>query len=164
MICEKTVRRFCCQDPSFIENYEEAMESDETYDCHHRREIADGKVLSVKELKEQDLYYNRPAEELIFLSHREHLSLHHKGKKPSDEARRKIGDAHKGKKQSEEARRKNAEANKGENNPMYGKHHTEEAKHKMADAKRGKPSGMKGKSSPCKGRHWKLVDGKRVWY
>lgn len=38
MICERTVTKFCCEDPSLIENYAEAMKSDETYGCHHRLE------------------------------------------------------------------------------------------------------------------------------
>lgn len=34
---------------------------------------------------------------------------------------------------------------------------SDETKRKISEA-------IKGSSSPCKGRHWKLVDGKRVWY
>ena len=50
------------------------------------------------------LYFNRPADELIFLTNIEHKSLHQKGKKFSDDHKRKIG-----------------LAIKGEKNPMYGK-------------------------------------------
>ena len=66
--------------------------------------------------------------------------------------------ANKGKKRSEETRRKMSEAMKGkhtgENNPFYGKHLSEEQKKKLSEAHKGK----------YKGKHWKLVDGKRVYY
>lgn len=38
----------------------------------------------------------------------------------------------------------------GEEHPFYGKHHSTESRMKMSELK--------------KGRHWRLVDGKRVWY
>lgn len=51
---------------------------------------------------------------------------------------------------------------------------TEEVRKKISDSKRGKKSSWKGKhptddsrkkmSESHKGKHWKLVDGKRVWY
>lgn len=79
MICYETTKKYCNEDISLIENYEEAVNNSEKYDCHHRLEIQDGKkVYSVKQLKELNLYYKRPAEELIFLSHVEHVRLHGK--------------------------------------------------------------------------------------
>ena len=78
MISFITVKKYCSEDISLIENYEEALISNEPYDCHHRLEIQDGKPVSVKYLKEQGLYYNRPATELIFLSHKIHMSMHSK--------------------------------------------------------------------------------------
>ena len=75
--------------------------------------------------------------------------------------------AMKGKYPSEETRKKMSEANKGENNPMYGKHLSEEARRKMSEAKKGKARSEETKeriSESKKGKHWKLVDGKRVWY
>lgn len=160
MINENNVKRCCREDISMIENYEEAVNSPEVYDCHHRLEIVDGKVTSRKELKEQVLYWHRPAAELIFLSHGQHARLHNKGerhpmygKRHTEEHRRNIAEANKGKHHSEEANRKNAEAHKG-------KHHSEETKRKISAAKKG----VRGQPSPYKGKHWKLVDGKRVWY
>ena len=47
---------------------------------HHRLEIQGENRLSVKELKEQKLYYHRPASELIFLPEQEHSKLHNPGK------------------------------------------------------------------------------------
>ena len=81
-----------------------------------------------------------------------------KGKYFSEETKRKISEANKGKALSEETKQKISETKKGENNPMFGKRHSEETKQKMSEAQKGK---NKGKH---KGKHWKLVDGKRVWY
>ena len=105
-----------------------------------------------------------------------------KGKKRSEETRRKMSEAHKGKKMSEEQKKKMSEAMKGkragENNPFYGKHHTDEAKERMSNALSGENHPNYGKhlseeqkkklseahKGKYKGKHWKLVDGKRVYY
>lgn len=154
MICEKNVKYFCCEDISLIENYEEAVNSPEVYDCHHRKEIVDGVVTSVKELYEQDLYFHRPASELIFLKHSEHQRLHMlnmteetrrkhseamKGKTHSEEAKQRISEANKGKPKSDEYRRKLSEAMKGNSNTK-GKHWelSKETKRKMSEAQKGK--------------------------
>ena len=114
MISEHKTKLYCCEDISLIENYETAINSDELYVCHH----INGIILNKKrnELKELGLYYNRPANELIFLTHSEHHRLH----------------------------------NLGENNPMYGKTFSDETIQKLSESKKGK--------------HWKLENGKRVWY
>jgi group I intron endonuclease len=58
-----------------------------------------------------------------------------KGRKHTEEAKRKIGLAHKGIKInriiSEEERKRRSEATSGKNNPMFGKHHSEETKMKL---------------------------------
>ena len=81
------------------------------------------------------------------------------GKHHSDEAKQKISEVHKGKPTwikgkhlSEERKRYLSEINTGSSNPNYGKHrkHTDEAKQKISEAHKGK--------------HWKLVDGKRIYY
>ena len=83
-----------------------------------------------------------------------------KGKTPTKETREKIGESNKGrtawnkgKTTPEETRRKNSEANKGRtawNKGKKCKHHTKETKMKMRESHIGK--------------HWKLIDGKRVYY
>lgn len=78
MISFNLAKKYCCEDISLIENYEEAVNSDEKYDCHHRLEIQDEKSVSLKYLQEQNLYYKRPAKELIFLKHTVHISMHGK--------------------------------------------------------------------------------------
>ena len=69
--------------PEQIENYELAKADDfKGWHCHHRLEThtADGqrrKVdLSREELIAMNMYYNRPANELIFMKAGEHISLH----------------------------------------------------------------------------------------
>ena len=148
-----------CKDYEKIENYEKAKADDfKGWECHHRLEThtSDGERLSVdishEELKALGMYYNRPPEELIFLTTSEH-HVFRKGKKCSEETRRKLREAKKGenhpmygKKHSDETRRKIAEATKGENNPMYGKHHTEESKNKLREAAKGNKN--------VRGTHW----------
>lgn len=80
----KSVSLFC-KNYKEIENYEEAIKSEKLWDCHHRLETHDSDgnpklvQLSKKELIALDMYYNRPSEELIFISHREHTKLHKNG-------------------------------------------------------------------------------------
>lgn len=101
--------KFCIDNVSLIENYELAKKDLlETWHIHHRRE---DEGFSKQELINLGLYYKRPASELIFLRHKEHMSLHMKGRiSPM-----------KGKHHSEETRVKMSESKKGENHPMYGK-------------------------------------------
>lgn len=90
---------------------------------------------------------------------RKKISESHKGKHLSKETKRKLSESlkdsprnNKGKKLpplSEEAKRKISEAMKG-NKRYKGKRHSEETKRKISEA--------------MKGKHWKLVDGKRVYY
>lgn len=78
-------QHYCCEDISNIENYSLAK-ADNFVNCdiHHRLETnnSDGEKrlvdLSHSELKALDMYYNRPASELIFLKHKEHMQLHNK--------------------------------------------------------------------------------------
>lgn len=116
MINEKQVRKYCYE-PEKIENYSNAVaDKNETWDCHHRLET----IMNCgrKELKTQGCYYDRPAHELIFLSHGEHRRLHNRGnnyslgKKRSEETKKKMSEAKMGLKFSEEHKRKLSEARK----------------------------------------------------
>lgn len=83
------------------------------------------------------------------------------------EAAEQHSKAMKGRKFSEEHKKKISESLKGKKNPLYGKHPSEEAKKKMSEAKKGHQVSEETKkkiSEYRKGKHWKLVDGKRVWY
>ena len=119
-----------CKNYQDIENYGKAKADDFIgWNCHHRLEThtSDGirrdVDISHKELKALGMYYNRPANELIFLTSREHSSLHKKGKPGpnkgkhfSEETKKKMAEASKGKKLSEEIRKKLREAHKGNTN------------------------------------------------
>lgn len=105
------------------------------------------------------------------------------GYKCSDETRLKMSNIRKGKNRSEETKIKISNAQKG-------KHHSEETRLKMSNTRKGvklKPlseehkrkisESMKGKkhqpfsaehkrklSESIKGKHWKIENGKRIWY
>ena len=135
MISKYTVRLYCKGDITKIENYDLAIaDKTQTWDCHHRNE----RFYSKKELKELGLYYDCPPCELIFLTVEEHGKQYHKGRQQSKEQKLKISNALKG-------------------NKNQKKKHSEESKKKMSEAQKGKPSWNRGK-------HWKLVDGKRFYY
>lgn len=73
------VRKYCRKIyHHLIENYEEAMNSEEMYICHHRKEITeDGRnAFTADELIDLGEYYHRPPEELIFLTKSAHKALH----------------------------------------------------------------------------------------
>ena len=147
-----------CKDYKNIENYEKAKADNfKGWNCHHRlethssdreRRLVD---ISRNELKALGMYYNRPASELIFLTTREHSSLHNKGKPKTEEHKKKMSEARKGKLV-------------GEKNPMYGKHHSEETRKKLSEAKKGKQlseetrkkmsESKKGKNIWSKGTRW----------
>ena len=136
MICSNTVKKYCCEDISLIENYNKAInDNTQTWHLHHKLEI--DKNLSIKELKSMNMYYHRPANELIFLPPFEHNRLHSKGKPQpwnshphSEETKQKM-------------RLNHADVN-GENNPMYGKNHSEETKKKISDKLKGHKPWNKG--------------------
>lgn len=157
----KFERRHYTSDWTNVENYEKAKADNfKGWDCHHRFELDGITTLSIQELIGLGLYYDRPAEELIFLTRGEHIKLHHKGKKRSKETRKKMSDAHKGKHLSEEHKRKVSESHKGIC-------HSEESRKKISESHKGKHLSEETKkklSEARKGKHCKLVDGKRVYY
>ena len=82
---KKTYLSYCKSDEyELIENYELAKADNfKDWDCHHRLELhTDGSLRFTREsLKKLDLYLNRPASELIFLTHSEHARIHNISKK-----------------------------------------------------------------------------------
>lgn len=115
MIDKKRAKSYCNEDICLVENYELAVNDEtKTWHCHHRNEIMDdGTLHSIKWLKDNNLYYHRPASELIFLTHSEHMILHNKGKNNymygkhhSTESKQKTSKSMKGKYVSEETRKK----------------------------------------------------------
>ena len=89
----RTLRRYCSEDLSRIENYQEAVNDKEhKWHCHHRLEVQ-GQFRNSKELLERcGMYWNRPASELIFLRADEHRILHNTGMHHSDETKRRIAE------------------------------------------------------------------------
>ena len=162
-----------CKDYENIENYEKALADNfKGWHCHHRLEThtSDGERRAVDitaaELQALDTYYDRPPEELIFLTRSEHKTLHNKGNKYmlgkhlSEETKKKMSDAKKGKKFSEEhkkklseahkniskeTRKKMSDAKKGKKNHL-GKRHSEETKKKLSEKSKG--------NTYTKGTHW----------
>lgn len=79
---------FCCNNYSEIENYELAKADNfKGWVLHHRlgTHNSDGEKrlvnLSKDELIALDMYYNRPADELIFLTRAGHCAIHNYGHK-----------------------------------------------------------------------------------
>ena len=138
MINERYAKEYCCEDISKIENYGKAIaDNTQTWEIHHRREISENK--SRKQLKAENLYDNRPADELIFLTCAEHNRLH--AKYLSEESKQKNRIAHLGKRHTETTKQKMSESKRGENNPMYGslggmygKQHSAETCRKISEA------------------------------
>ena len=97
MISETQAKKYCKDDISLIENYEEAInDNTQKWHCHHRRES----VYTKKGLIEIGEYYHRPAIELIFMTEEEHKRFHSKGKNNplfgkhhSEKTRKKISKA-----------------------------------------------------------------------
>ena len=126
-----------CKNYQDIENYEAANKCNfKGWEVHHRLEThnSDGERrlvdLTRDELLALGMYWHRPASELIFLTKSEHYILHQKGKKRSEETKKKMGEAKKN--MSEETRKKLSEA------WDYDKHFTLETKKKLSEANRGK--------------------------
>lgn len=137
MIHLKNVKRFCCEDIALIENYDKAItDNTQTWCCHHRLEIQGNIITNREELKEQGLYYNRPACELIFLTKNKHTQLH--ALNMSNQTRQKLKESTikiwTGKKHSAESKRKMSIAHIGKTPWNKGKKHSEECKRKMRDA------------------------------
>ena len=145
MINIASAKSFCRDDYTKIENYKEAVnDNTQTWELHHRNEFTlDGKFAhTANELKEMNMYFKRPANELIFLTPSEHRRMHNMNM--SDETRKRISDTLKGHSVTDESRLK-MKMNGGHTSYWKGKKMPEEARKKMSDAKKGKAGPMKGK-------------------
>ena len=145
MISEIQLKRYCCEDVSKIENYEQAVnDHTQTWVCHHRLEIQGPFTNSKELLIKCGIYYGVPASQLIFLTHAEHTSLHSLSRAKSgwymtEERRRKMSEVNRGRIASEETRRKQSLAKMGHTPWNKGKHWSEESRRKMSDAHKGLP-------------------------
>ena len=102
ILSKKRAKSICCEDISLVENYDKAIaDKTQKWVLHHRDEIRvlpSGMIVkrSVEELMENGRYFHCPANELIFMTPADHLSLHHKGKLNSEESRKKMKNSMKG--------------------------------------------------------------------
>lgn len=134
-----------CYEYEKIENYDIAKkENFKSWQCHHRLEThtSDGIKRRIQitraELIALDVYYNRPASELILLRLEDHTRIHATdrpcsesqklktseklmGHKVSEETRRKISKKLKGVPLSEETKKKISESTKGGNRTSFKK-------------------------------------------
>ena len=88
------------------------------------------------------------------------------GWKHTKESKMKMSNVHKGKKHSEEHKRKIGESHKGITT-WKGKHHTDETKKRISESNKGhyiSEETRRKQSEAMKGKHWKLIDGKHVYY
>lgn len=122
MISKSTILVFCSGDFTKIENYDKAIaDNTQTWVIHHRAEthFSNGTqkpvsaYLTKAELVALDMYYDRPPEELIFMTRSDHNSLHHKNHVMSEEAKIKLAESHRGKKASLEAKQNMSKSRKG---------------------------------------------------
>ena len=117
------VKKYCKDDISLIENYYKAIsDKDNIWDCHHRRELE----TSRKELIENKEYFNRPAEELVFLTKSEHTTLHKKNKQLNEQHKEKIAKSMKGIQFTKEHKHHISQSQKGN-------HRSEELKRKLSE-------------------------------
>ena len=113
-----------CKDYKNIENYDKAAADNfKGWCCHHRK----GVDIPTEELQALGMYYDIPADELIFLTRSEHRALHNKGKHHSEETKKKLS-----KPKSEKAKKKMSEA------WDYDKHFTVETRKKLSEAQTGR--------------------------
>ena len=90
MICENQTKKYCKDDFSKIENYEEAIsDTTKTWHLHHRKET----IYTRNGLIERGEYYDRPASELIFLPPSQHMALHGTLRQISEDTRKKLSKA-----------------------------------------------------------------------
>ena len=88
-----------------------------------------------------------------------------KGRRHSEEHKKKISEAEKGRRHSEDTKKKISEARKGKTSPNKGKHISEEIKKKMSDAHKGKPKSEETKnkmSAAKKGRRHSEETRKKI--
>lgn len=123
--------KYICKDYHLIENYKLAIDDDtQIWQVHHRLEETG---LSKEDLLKQGLYWNRPPEELIFLTIHEHRQLHTIGdKNPMFGVPINLGKHH-----SDETKERIRIGNLKCKN-FLGKQHTTQTKSKMRNSALGR--------------------------
>lgn len=169
--CRDSWTKYCREPLEQIENFKAAeAEKFVNWVVHHRAEILPCGNFSVNDLKCHNLYFGRPASELIFMRDHDHRSMHKAGanhpffgKHRSEESRQKISESlkgrpshKKGKRIPEEVKHKISESLKGKPGWLKGKHHSEETRKKLSEALKGRQFSTetrKKMSESRKGKH-----------
>lgn len=142
MINEKWVKQYCCEDISKIYGYKEAVE-DKTkrWELHHCLGLAWTK----EQLIEMGLYYNQPADRLMFVTPSEHKNLHFKLGYNNEEWRNNISNTLKGRTawnkgvpRPEHLKEKQSKRMSGAGNPNYGKLMSDVTKQKNRNSQKCK--------------------------
>ena len=138
--------KWYCRNYTEIENYNEAIsDKDKMWHCHHRKETDENKTY--KQLIREGLYYNRQPEELIFLTSKEHRTLHNN----NGETKLKISKTLTGHTVSEETRMKISLGHIGKKRPPM----SEEQKRKISESlKRNITDSFRKKMSEIRKRYW----------
>lgn len=135
MIDRMRVNAYCIEDISLIENYKEAVEDkSETWVCHHKLELHEDYLNTAEDLDMMNLYYHRPACELIFLKRSEHVKLHNSNIVRANIIKNTFVKAGKAYKHTEEDRKKISAALKGKKRGPF----TEEHRMKLSKARSGR--------------------------
>lgn len=66
------LKRYCREPLENIKGYRESVEADGRYDCHHINEL----TFTKDELIKMNMYYHRPASELVFMKAEDHSKWH----------------------------------------------------------------------------------------
>lgn len=118
MINSKKVKKYCREDIFLINNYEQAInDKEQMWDCHHINEL----TFTRQELIKQNMYYNRPSSELVFLTKSDHNKLHETVCAGANERNNKISNSLKGKKHSDERRRNISKGLEGRPKSEFGR-------------------------------------------
>lgn len=70
----RQLKKYCRESIENIKGYREAVESEGRYECHHLNEL----TFTRDELIKMNMYYRRPASELVILKASEHNAWHNK--------------------------------------------------------------------------------------
>ncbi len=128
MINISQAKKYCREDISLIKNYAEAMaDTTQMWICHHiNGEPFTG--FTQKDLSKFNMYYDRPACELKFVTLSEHTKIHCRG----------IHNPMYGRKHTDATKKKISENNA---HAFAGKQHTDAVKAKISASMKGKNKG-----------------------
>ena len=146
MICDN-IEDYCISYKD-IENYDKAIaDTENMWECHHRLETKCPIYKpSSDELKDWNLYYHRPASELIFMLESEHRSMHAKLGKPNE-----------GRKWSEAYKQEMSDATKVSNIKCLETGEIHSAREWTRLGYDGARKVAKGKFKSCKGLHFQYI-------